>query len=548
MKSLYCIKLMAVLLIGVVGLSAQAPSWVWAAGGGGADDDSGYAVATDSSGNIYATGKFQGTAMFGATTLTSAGGDEIFVAKLDAAGNWLWARRAGGLGHDYSYGLCVDGSGNAYISGYFRDTATFGALSLTASAFNDVFVAKLDPDGNWLWAVRAGSMADDYGAGICIGGDGNLRLTGSFNGYASFGATSFGPSGGKDVFVACLDSSGNWLWAKRAGGLNNDYGFALTCDPQGNTCVTGSFSGIAEFGATSLTGQGPYEIYVAKLDPDGNWLWAKRAGGEGSEEGLGVSTDSSGNIYLIGYFEGWTAFGTFPLVSYGSFDGFIAKLDAAGNWLWAKRAGGPADDIGYCLTTNANGISHITGYFEETAAFGSASLTSMGYDDIFAAGLDSNGNWLWAERAGGPESDFAFSISRDPEGNSYIIGNYKATAFFGPLTVTSSGFSDIFVAKLSPGVPADDDLVPDVASHSSLSEVWPNPIRPGETAIIKAFIDDRETGTLKIFNLRGQIISSQQLASGEHQISLSSSGLGTGIYLCQLRTPAQVITKKFVLY
>ncbi len=140
---------------------------------------------------------------------------------------WSWAERAGGSSNDYGYGIAVDSSGNAFVTGYFRgSSADFGSTTLNSSGASDVFVAKLDSSGNWLWAERAGGSSADYGSGIAVDSSGNAYVTGFFRSpSADFGSTTLNSSGAYDVFVAKLDSSGNWLWAERAGGSSNeDYG------------------------------------------------------------------------------------------------------------------------------------------------------------------------------------------------------------------------------------------------------------------------------------------------------------------------------------
>jgi len=326
---------------------------------GGSDDDESYGVALDTRSNIYITGEFSGTASFGATSLTSAGGDDVFVAKLDAYANWQWAKRVSGTSTDAGHGVAVDSSGNPYITGYFRNTASFGATSLTSAGSDDVFVAKLDSNGNWQWAKRAGGTSTDRLEGIAVDSDNDVYITGYFRSTASFGATNLTASG-QDVFVAKLDSNGNWQWAERAGGSSwDERGEGVAVDSGSNVYVTGYFQGTASFGATSLTSDGSDDVFVAKLNGNGNWQWAERAGGTDADVGEGVAVDSSGNTYLTGRFQGTADFGSNNLdssstnnVNYtGGGDvrfvfeewgdpepppepiaAFVAKLDTNGDW------------------------------------------------------------------------------------------------------------------------------------------------------------------------------------------------------------------------
>jgi hypothetical protein len=118
-------------------------NFLWAKRAGGVSSVRGQGIAVDSSGNAYVTGYFQGTAVFGATTLTSAGSNDIYMAKVDSGGNFLWAKRAGGTSYDVGQSIAVDSSGNAYVTGEFVGTAVFGATTLTSAGNSDVFIWKV---------------------------------------------------------------------------------------------------------------------------------------------------------------------------------------------------------------------------------------------------------------------------------------------------------------------------------------------------------------------------------------------------------------------
>ena len=236
--------------------------------------------------------------------------------------------------------------------------------------------------------------------------------------------------------------------AKKAGGTNDDDGHSIATDSFGNSYITGYFSSApASFGTINLTSSGSADIFVAKLDSNGNWLWAKQAGGIYDDEGRGIAIDSYGNSYVTGAFARTVSFGTTTLTSSGYVDIFVAKLDSDGNWLWAKQAGGTGFDFGYGIATKSSGYSHVTGKFQGTASFGSTTLTSSGNADIFVAKLDNSGNWLGAQKAGGTGIDDGQSIAIDSYGNSYVTGYFQRTASFGDINISSSGLYDIFVAK-----------------------------------------------------------------------------------------------------
>ena len=226
---------------------------------GGDGLDAGYGVATDAAGNLYVTGEFEGTVDFdpgpAAFELTSAGDSDAFVAKYSSRGELIWACAMGGPYYDAGKGIAVDGSGQVYTTGYFEDTADFdpgaGTFNLTSAGWWDVFVLKLDTSGNFVWARSMGGTDDDVGNGIAVDGSGNVCTTGYFWGTADFdpGAGTFDltSAGSDDIFISKLDSSGNFVWAGRMGGTGSDWASAITVDSAGNVYTTGAYEGTADF-------------------------------------------------------------------------------------------------------------------------------------------------------------------------------------------------------------------------------------------------------------------------------------------------------------
>ena len=324
--------LIVLLLLSCVFIFAQLNPWLWATKAGGTSGDNGYCIAADASGNSYVTGGFEGTATFGSTTLTSNGEEDIFIAKLDSSGNWLWAKKAGGKYWDEGLGIAVDASGNIYITGYFDGTTTFGSTTLKSNGGTDIFIAKLDSRGNWLWATKAGGTGDDWGYGIAVDTSGNSYVTGGFDtrATATFDSITLTNKGVCNIFVAKLNSSGNWLWVKNAGVTVANRGLDIAVGASGNSYITGYFADSATFGSTTLTSSGMSDIFIAKLDSSGNWLWVQNAGGTGSDWSHGIAVDASGNSYVTGYFFSTAAtFGNITIYGSGTVsntDIFVAKV------------------------------------------------------------------------------------------------------------------------------------------------------------------------------------------------------------------------------
>jgi hypothetical protein len=537
--------LCAILLLCLAGLEAQnEPGWQWASHAGGTAYEHSTSIAVDSQGNQYVTGWFGGNASFGSTTLTNSGHGDIFICKLDPAGNFLWAKKAGGASSEAGCGIAVDSQGNPYVTGYFEGSASFGSTTLTASGYSDIFVCKLDTDGNFLWVKQAGGTSWEDSRAIAVDSAGNILVTGWFLDSASFGSITLTESGLGDSYVCKLDPAGNFLWARQAGGTGGDIGYSIAVDSSGNSLVTGWFSDNASFGATTLTGGG---IFFCKLDPAGNFLWANQAGGTSS----GIAVDSAGNSYVTGWFQGSASFGDTTLTSSGYQDIFVCKLDPDGDFLWATRAGGTYYDWGVsngnAIAVDSQGNQYVTGHFDLITSFGNISLTSGGEDDIFVCKLDTAGNFLWAKQAGGTYDDWGNAIAVDNQGNQFVTGCFQGSASFGSTTLTSGGEDDIFIARIGSGTPVDDPAVPELAEHSFLYPAWPNPCRRGQNASIKVVVAQRESGCLSVYNLRGELIFRGELASGEHVISLDSHELPSGIYFYRLATPLEVLVRKLAI-
>jgi hypothetical protein len=284
------------------------------------------------------------------------------------------------------------------------------SVSLTSAGSEDAFVAKISADGEWVWAARAGASSSDSGSAVSVLTDGSAIVTGEFRGTATFTPVTTGadpinlPSSGQsDVFVAKISATGEWVWAARAGGSSSDYGSAVSVLSDGSAIVTGYIESSATFtpvtsGATPIPWPNPgADAFAAKISADGEWLWAARVAG-GIVEGTAVSVLSDGSAIVTGTFFGGASFTPVPsnavsisLTNSGSADVFVAKISATGEWIWAAGAGGTGVVEAEGLTVLSDGKILITGFFSETASFGETSVSSAGGDDVFVARLSAAG-------------------------------------------------------------------------------------------------------------------------------------------------------------
>ncbi len=432
----------------------------WAERLGGTSPDIAYSVATDNNGNIVIAGTFTGTTDFGRGILTSYGGSsDIFVAKFDAAGNCLWSKSFGNSGVEVANAAAVDGAGNVIITGYFQGTGDFGG-GVKTSVYNsrDIFIAKYNgATGDHIWSKSFGYAAEDTGYGLAVDSrDDSVIVTGRFAGVVDFGGGYYLQSDGGtwDTFVAKYRSDGVHVWSKNFLSDSPDQGYGVATDRSGNVFVTGTFMGSVDFGAGYLTSASlSYDVFLAKLDSAGNYKWARRFGNTGSDIGYSVAADNGGNVVVTGSFYGAVDFGGGLHASAGLGDIFVAKYDTDGNYLWSDSMGGTGLDVAYGVGVDrvTNEVV-ITGYFQGSVNFGGGLLTSFGSDDIFVAKYDGlTGSHIWSKEFGDTVIDRGTAVAIDTIGNVLLSGYFKGIADFGSGPLTSAGGSyDTFLLKLKP--------------------------------------------------------------------------------------------------
>ncbi|WP_035559039.1 SBBP repeat-containing protein [Hymenobacter sp. IS2118] len=413
-------------------------------------------IATDDSGNSYLVGSFSGTVQFGGSTLSSAGATDIYVAKYSPSGTLLWATRGGGSGDDTGLGIGVDATGNVCIAGTFNGAASFGGTTLTSSGQTDAVVAKVSSVGEWQWAHRAGGVGTDFGQSVAVDGSGNAYFVGAFQ-SASI-STDLGPltnSAGVNSFALRYSPTGTAVWLRQFTSSSNIYANAVAVDGSGDAYVFGDFAGTAAFEGSSFSSAGAQDLFVTKLAAStGAVVWASRAGGSGNDQapaGSAIVADASGNSYITGRFSSSNAvFGGTTLVASGS-DSYVAKLSAAGTFLWAQRAGGNGTDEGEGVALDGLGNLLATGIFSGSAQFGETALSSAGGFDLYVARYDTaTGSAMGALRAGGTGNDYGYGVSSNGTGIAYNTGAYSnGSATFGLTTLShsSTGQTASFLAR-----------------------------------------------------------------------------------------------------
>jgi len=551
MKSDKLVIVFVLVLFSQIGLYAQGTEWLWAERAGGTGTSSAFSITTDSEENSYITGWFTGVMSFGDTVLESGGVFDIFVAKMDSNGEWLWAKRAGGTYEASGNAITLDSHGNVYVTGQYGGVGDFGDFELTAVGGTEIFVAKLDSDGNWLWASRAGDYGTIMGYGITVDGNEDIIVIGEIYGSADFGNYTVQGyfSWGRDVVIAKIDNQGEWLWAKRSGDDTDllvssvNRGQSVAVDSTNNIYITGRVKLGGNFGDTYLDTPNISNVFVAKLNEDGEWLWALQAGSNGNDNSYDIIVDDNDRIYVTGWIDSHATFGDHDIQNLGDKNLFVARIDANGNWLWAIRGGGNVDSQSYAITAGENGDVYICGWFVGVGDFGEIELTSSGARDVFVAQIDDQGNWIWAEMGGGPDFDIAIDLAV-LNGDLYVGGYFYDVSEFGNHILVSEGHADIFIAKSGILVGVDDELLP-AYEMTKLSKNYPNPFNP--QTVIELFVSDNETGVLEIYNTKGRRLESEEFSSGKHRFVWNAEKFSSGVYFYRLLTGSYSETRKMLL-
>lgn len=547
------IKKIILYFLFVLSVKWNAQNVIWAKSFGGYTNDSGNAFALDGNGNIYTIGTFQGTADFDPNaasiyTLSSNGLNDVFVTKLDASGNFLWARSFGGVAQDEASSITLDSFGNIYLTGFFNGIVDFdpGTNSLLYASLGgkDVYVLKLDANGNFLWANQLGANGDDLGNAVSIDASGDLIVAGSFQSLVDFDPSglvdTLTSSGQSDIFVAKYHPNGNYVWAKKMGGSSDDLVTSMCIDAGSNIFTCGNFSGMADFDPSPFSytlNSSNNDAFVAKLSAQGNFYWAKQIKNAGTSSGLinSVDTDMSGNLYAGGTFKGTCDFNptttSFTLSSAGSSDDiFILKLDPFGSFTWVKQIGSSASETANGIDVDATGNIYAIGSFLGNVDFDPSSSnhllnsTSISKTDAYMLKLNSTGIFVWAVAIGSSENDVGNKIKVDAQGNVHSMGIFQSNADVDPsagiLYITSNGAYDVFIHKMNQTPLTSGTSLKENKNSYSLFSVFPNP-----THDVLSVYSSLSVQKMNLYNMNGELIKIE-----ENSNQLKLQGLESGLY------------------
>lgn len=469
-------------------LNAQGLSLDWAISIGSSEGDTyrretGESIVTDQFGNLYISGQFEESADFdpsqGVLNISSNGGSDFFVLKLNSEGGLIWVKSFGGTGHDYGESIQLDEAGNILVVGFYEETVDFdpgvGVFDMTANTTDD-FILKLTSDGDFLWAKSIEGPGLGWAFSVTCDTDNNVLIAGRFfetvdlnPNAGTFHATS---NGSYDIYLLKLDENGDFLWVKTFGGVYLDWGFCIDTDVSGNVYMCGAFDAIVDFdpgpATYNLTAPGGNDnAFVLKLDSNGDFLWAKNFGSTERDEAHSICVDLPGNVYVTGFFSQTVDFdpssSVFNLTSNGNWDTFVLKLTTDGNLDWAKSVGNDSFNRGNSIAIGPEGTLFISSYFEGTMdvdpGSGVLNLSSASDNyDILLLSLNNDGGFVSAISFGGATGssipgieDEGRSVVVGANGNVAITGYFYGSGDFDPSSevsnLSSNGEADIFVAQ-----------------------------------------------------------------------------------------------------
>jgi hypothetical protein len=542
-------------LISTFSLRSQSVNLNWVIGAGGNLEDEGKCITEDASGNIFTTGYFGGKVDFNPSAtdtfyLNSLGIKDLFVSKKDASGNLKWVKGIGGFVTE-GRALGFDGNGNVYVSGVFSGKTDFNpspvdTAFLTNSIFDrDIFILKMDSLGNYIWAKRIGDYQDDVLNTMIIDSLGNVYTSGSFMGKVDFdpntGVQNLTSKGYENIFISKLNSNGDFVWVKQIGGPGTARTPSLAFGTDNTLCLSGIFFDTVDFDPGSGTSNliallGSSDVFAAKYDLSGNLIWVRNVECSGAEYASSIAVDLEGNVFAAGTFSSTADFdpsstGTFLITPTGVVGIFIWKLDKNGSFVWAKCLNGLPINYISDLDADVTGNIYGCGYFDGTVDFdpgaGNFDLGSSGKKDIFLLKLNKEGDFVWAVKMGGSADDEPNSLKVNANKNIYATGKFNGTVDFDPgtgvLNLSSGGIIDMFELKISQTLTG---LL--TKAQSNCIRIYPNPSRGWLEFSMENFSANT---SLKVLNSTGAIVYQQRMLDGLNKIDLSHAGKGLYFFM-----------------
>ncbi|MEM1033166.1 MAG: hypothetical protein AAGN82_22670 [Myxococcota bacterium] len=410
----------------------------------------GHDVDVDSGNNLVVTGYHFGAIDFGDGPLSSVGNRDLFLAKIDPQGNEVWSQQFGDASAQFGWDVMVAPNDDIIVGGYFFGQVDLGGSNLISGGQRDAVLARFDGAGNHLFSARFGGTQEDLARTVAAGPNGEMAIGGYFEGTIDFGGGALVSAGDLDTFVAVFDAAGTHVWSDAFGAAGEDRIFDLIFDAGGNLYASGRFEDTVDFGGGPLVSAGGFDAFVAKYGPTGTPLWSQRYGDGDDQFIRGLAVDASGDVIFAGYGDGTVDLGGGPLTSVDDFDVFVAKLDGSGAHQWSAIYPGPESQFTRDLDVDPAGNIVFTGYAFGTPDFGGGALANAGSRDAFVVKLNPDGVHLWSRDFGGGFSQYGHGIAVDATGHVVTTGYFASTINFGSGPVAAGGNEDVFIMRLAP--------------------------------------------------------------------------------------------------
>lgn len=370
----------------------------WSKGFGGPDDEFPVGLGTDGT-KLVVLGHYWGAANLGAGALPDAGSyANVFLMSLDPAGAVKWTKAYGDGEEQYAAGLGLDQTGNIFVTGKFQGSINFGGggMAMTSAGSDDIFLAKLDGAGGHIWSKRFGDSSSQSPAALGVDkSTGGVVIAGIYDGAIDFGGGNLpAPMSSYTLFVTSFDANGAHKWSTTFQQDSFVEPMSLTVAGDGSVYVGGTFSGALGVGSSNILSNDADDIFIAKVDASGAPLWAKSFGNDKVQGVTGMAADADGGIVIVGYFSGTIDFGGGPVVPAstcdpGDFchDAYLVKLAADGSHVYSRGLGGMSNDFAEDIAFDPNGELLMSGTYSYEIDFGLGQPFTGEYSDIFLAKL-----------------------------------------------------------------------------------------------------------------------------------------------------------------
>ena len=389
---------------------------------------------------------------------------DLFVSHLGSNGQWSWASSP-----DASAGLTIfsaltSGPNNeVYVIGEFLGAVGFGSHTISdGSSSMDLFIAKLDSQGNWQWAVGFETLSESgysLAAGVSVAPNGDVIVTGTHNGLTDMGGIEVNASD-DEVFLARFDSNGNTLWARNAGGFGTETATDVIVDSTDHIWQLSYTRDTFTVDGLTHEAIGAVDMVLTGYNTNGNATSLSGIKGGGSSEiiaGFSMALDASDHLYISGIFTGTANGPGFSLTSTGGTDVFVVKVSSSGSYLWADSAGTTNDDSVEDIIALDSDDIFITGSFNPRMDIGTDLVNTAGYKDGYIARISSDGDWDWIESIGGSDYDYSMSMAASDQGRIASTGGFAASVTKGSTTISSTASLDLFVWEVDPLLNKDSD-------------------------------------------------------------------------------------------